>query len=142
MPYAELLNGIDEIAEKLTTGEYQKLMNLLQESQEQEPQQEEEYYKLVYEKITIVAYSYFDDDNTDLISETKEIVEVDNIVYGKIIDSGEPLSFVKKIHTAITQGKMTSEDLQILQANGLNKIVISKDTEHTIIYRIKSLLKM
>ena len=35
MPYAELLNGIDEIAEKISTAEYQKLMGLLQQSQQE-----------------------------------------------------------------------------------------------------------
>ena len=74
MPYAELLNGIDEIAEKLTTAEYQNLMNLLQKSQQQEPQQEQqEYYKLVYEQITIVPYDTFDDENNEILCFTKEI---------------------------------------------------------------------
>jgi len=142
MPYAELLNGIDEIAEKLTTAEYQNLMGLLQESQQQEPQAEENYYKLVYEKIIIVPFSYFDDDNSELISETKEIESIDNTVYGKILDFEEHLPCNECVHKAITQAALTSNNLQTLQGNGLNRSFIKKYNQSTIIYRIKSLLTM
>ena len=56
MPYAELLNGIDEIAEKLTTAEYQNLMSLLQQSQQQE-QESGEYD--TQGQSTLLAYMNF-----------------------------------------------------------------------------------
>ena len=85
MPYAELLNGIDEIAEKLSTAEYQKLMNLLQQSQQQEPEQET-FYKIEYDLINTIPYSYFDDSESELINEMKNIGESDNTVYVKVND--------------------------------------------------------
>jgi len=141
MPYAELLNGIDEIAEKLTTAEYQNLMSLLQQSQQQEPQQEEEYYKLVYEKITIIPFAYIDQEG-ELFSETKEIEESDNTVYGKITDLLEQGPFSDHIHNAITEGELTKQNFLIIKENLMNKSFIKKYNETTIIYRVKSLLKM
>lgn len=141
MPYAELLNGIDEIAEKLTTAEYQNLMELLQKSQEQEPEQEK-YYRLVYEKITIVPFAFIDQTENELICETKETLERDNTVYGKITDNEEQVPLSDHIHNAITEGELTKENLQIIKESFINKSFIKKYNDTTIIYRVKSLLKM
>tara|TARA_Y100001972_G_scaffold112911_1_gene147072 strand:+ start:7485 stop:7931 length:447 start_codon:yes stop_codon:yes gene_type:complete len=143
MPYAELLNGIDEIAEKLTTAEYQNLMNLLQKSQQQEPQQEQqEYYKLVYEQITIVPYDTFDDENNEILCLTKEIQEENNVVYGRLENIHSPNDTPSLINRAITDGYLTYSNLETLQSNYINKNVIKNRGNHVFIYRIKSLLKM
>lgn len=143
MPYAELLNGIDEIAEKLTTAEYQNLMSLLQQSQQQEPQQEEEekYYRLAYEKITIIPFAYIAEEG-EFFCETKETIERDNTVYGKITDNEEPGPFSDHIHNAITEGELTKQNLQHIQEHFINQSYIKKYNDTTIIYRVKSLFKM
>ena len=84
MPYAELLNGIDEIAEKISTAEYQKLMNLLQQSQEQEPERET-FYEIQYDILNIIPYSYLDEDS-ERVNELKNIGEYDNTIYVKVND--------------------------------------------------------
>ena len=143
MPYAELLNGIDEIAEKITTAEYQKLMNLLQQSQEQEPEQNT-FYKIEYDLINTIPYSYFDDSEKELINEMKNIGESDNTVYVKVNDceccecrgDNELL-----VHKLIYEGKIHPGNIQrvtniindrriiIIEKGYYNKIVNMKSIE-------------
>lgn len=142
MPYAELLNGIDEIAEKITTAEYQKLMGLLQQSQEQEPEQET-FYKIEYDLITTIPYSYWDEDS-ERVNEMKNIGESDNTVYVKVNDceccecrgDNELL-----VHKLIVEGKIHTGNIQrvknlindrriiIIEKGYYNKIVNMKSIE-------------
>jgi len=143
MPYAELLNGIDEIAEKLSTAEYQKLMNLLQQSQQQEPEQET-FYKIEYDLINTIPYSYFDDSESEIINEMKNIGESDNTVYVKVNDceccecrSDNELL----VHKLIYEGVIHPNNIQrvknlindrriiIIQKGYYNKIVNMKSIE-------------
>lgn len=145
MPYAELLNGIDEIAEKLTTAEYQNLMHLLQQSQQQEPEPEQEtFYKIEYDLINTIPYSYFDDSEKELINEIKNIGESDNTVYVKVNDCeccecrGDNELLVYKL---IYEGKIHSGNIQrvknlindrriiIIEKGYYNKIVNMKSIE-------------
>ena len=143
MPYAELLNGIDEIAEKITTAEYQKLMGLLQQSQQEEPEQEK-FYKIEYDLINIIPYSYFDDSESEIINEMKNIGESDNTVYVKVNDceccecrSDNELL----VHKLIYEGVIHPNNIQrvknlindrriiIIQKGYYNKIVNMKSIE-------------
>ena len=143
MPYAELLNGIDEIAEKISTAEYQKLMNLLQQSQQEEPEQNI-FYKIEYDLINIIPYSYFDDSESELINEMKNIGESDNTVYVKVHNcecceckSDNTLL----VHTLIYEGKIHPNNIQrvknlindrriiIIEKGYYNKIVNMKSIE-------------
>tara|TARA_R110001592_G_scaffold177736_2_gene418120 strand:+ start:5518 stop:5955 length:438 start_codon:yes stop_codon:yes gene_type:complete len=137
MPYAELLNGIDEIAEKISTAEYQKLMNLLQQSQQEEPEQNI-FYKIEYDLINIIPYSYFDDSESELINEMKNIGESDNTVYVKVHDcecceckSDNTLL----VHTLICEGKIHPNNIQRVKniINDRRIIIIDKGYYNKIV---------
>ena len=123
MPYAELLNGIDEIAEKLTTAEYQNLMGLLQKSQQQEPATNE-YWVMNYNEIICVPFSYFSDEDNEIISEIKTIVEDDKTIMIQICDCEccNDLNMEMTFRKILNDGKLHNKYIQRI-INLINKIV-------------------
>ena len=142
MPYAELLNGIDEIAEKISTAEYQKLMGLLQQSQQEEPEQET-FYKIEYDLITTIPYSYYDDNENELINEIKNIGESDNTVYVKVKDCEccECRNDIPLLaYTLINLGSIHTDNIQRVK-NLINdrRIIIIERTNYNKIVNMKSI---
>ena len=122
MPYADLLNGIDEIAEKLTTAEYQNLMGLLQKSQHQETETNE-YFVMNYNEIICVPFSYYSEEDNEIISEIKTIINNDKTIMIEITDCDccNDLNMEMTLEKILNDGKLHNEYIQRI-TNYIDKI--------------------